>query len=119
MSSISSDLYEEILKPNKSHTNCIVQIIPCRCGIVRKGHAISRDYIVQLKISQNFFVDVTLTSTLETSKSRLSTSSKEREQQQVLTANTKSNEPPTSTPQEKDSKQYKTPSQDDTRREIN
>ena len=72
-----------------------------------------------MKISQNFFVDVTLTSTLETSKSRLSTSSKEREQQQVLTANTKSNEPPTSTPQEKDSKQYKTPSQDDTRREIN
>ena len=72
-----------------------------------------------MKISQNFFVDVTLTSTLETSKSRLSTSSKEREQQQVLTANTKSNEPPTLTPQEKDSKQYKTPSQDDTRREIN
>ena len=30
MSSISSDLYEEILKLNKSHTNCIIQIAPCK-----------------------------------------------------------------------------------------
>ena len=30
MSYISSDLYEEILKPNKSHTNCIVQIVLCK-----------------------------------------------------------------------------------------
>ena len=30
MSSISPDLYEEILKPNKSHTNRIVQIVPCK-----------------------------------------------------------------------------------------
>ena len=30
MSSISSDLYEEILKPNKSHTNRIIQIVPCK-----------------------------------------------------------------------------------------
>ena len=28
MSSISSDLYEEILKPSKSHTNRIIQIVP-------------------------------------------------------------------------------------------
>ena len=27
MSSVSSDLYEEILKPNKSHTNRIIQIV--------------------------------------------------------------------------------------------
>ena len=30
MSSISSDLSEEILKPNKSHTNRIIQIVPCK-----------------------------------------------------------------------------------------
>ena len=30
MSSIPSDLYEEILKLNKSHANCIIQIIPCK-----------------------------------------------------------------------------------------
>ena len=30
MSPISSDLYEEILKLNKSHTNCIIQIVPCK-----------------------------------------------------------------------------------------
>ena len=29
MSSIASDLYEGILKPNKTHTNCIIQIAPC------------------------------------------------------------------------------------------
>ena len=29
-SSISSDLYEVILKPNKSHTNRIIQIVPCK-----------------------------------------------------------------------------------------
>ena len=38
---------------------------------------------------------------------------------QILTANTKSNKPPALTPQEKDSKQYETPSQDQARREIN
>ena len=27
MSSVSSDLYEEVLKPNKSHTNRIIQIV--------------------------------------------------------------------------------------------
>ena len=30
MSSISSDLYEETLKPNKSNTNHIIQIIMCK-----------------------------------------------------------------------------------------
>ena len=30
MSSISEDFYEEILKPNKSHTNCIIQIVLCK-----------------------------------------------------------------------------------------
>ena len=30
MSSISSDLYEETLKPNKSHTNRIIQIALCK-----------------------------------------------------------------------------------------
>ena len=30
MSSISSDLYEEILKLNKSHRNSIIQIVPCK-----------------------------------------------------------------------------------------
>ena len=30
MSSISSDLYEEILKSSKSHTSRIIQIVPCK-----------------------------------------------------------------------------------------
>ena len=30
MSSISSDLYADILKPNKIHANGIIQIIPCK-----------------------------------------------------------------------------------------
>ena len=33
MSSISSDLYEEILKPNKSHTNRIIQTVPCKTAL--------------------------------------------------------------------------------------
>ena len=33
MSSISSDLYEEILKPNKIHTNRITQIVPCKTAL--------------------------------------------------------------------------------------
>ena len=33
MSSISSDLYEEILKSNKSHTNRIIQIVPCKTSL--------------------------------------------------------------------------------------
>ena len=52
-------------------------------------------------------------------KEGTSTSSKEPEQQQVLTANTKSDKPPGLTPQVKDSKQYETSSQDHPRRDIN
>ena len=61
---------------------------------------------------------ITLASTPETTKPKegTSTSSKEPKHQQVLTANTKSNDPPSLTPQEKDPKQYETPSQDRTRR---
>ena len=35
MSSISSDLYEEILKPSKSHTNRIIQIVPCKTALLQ------------------------------------------------------------------------------------
>ena len=52
-------------------------------------------------------------------KEGTSTSSKEPEQQQVLTANTKSDKPPGLTPQVKDSKQYETSSQDHPSRDIN
>ena len=34
MSSISSDLYEETLKPNKSHTNRIIQMVPCKTALI-------------------------------------------------------------------------------------
>ena len=34
ISSISSDLYDEILKPNKSHTNRIIQIVPCKTALI-------------------------------------------------------------------------------------
>ena len=40
MSSISSDLYEEILKPNKCHTNHIIKIGPCKTTI--------KDLIIQI-----------------------------------------------------------------------
>ena len=33
MSFISSDLFEEILKPNKGHTNRIIQIVPCKTAL--------------------------------------------------------------------------------------
>ena len=33
MSSISSDLYEEILKPIKSHTDRIIEIVPCKTAL--------------------------------------------------------------------------------------
>ena len=35
MSSTSSDLYEEILKPNKSHTNHIIQIVPFKTALIQ------------------------------------------------------------------------------------
>ena len=37
MSSISSDLYEEILKLNKIHTNRIIQIILCNAGLTQNN----------------------------------------------------------------------------------
>ena len=45
MSSISSDLYEETLKPNESHTNRIIQIVSCKTAlricrdVFRQGYA--------------------------------------------------------------------------------
>ena len=35
MSSISSDLYEEILKLNKSHSNHMVHIAPCKTALIQ------------------------------------------------------------------------------------
>ena len=37
MSFISLELYEEILKPNKSHTNRIIQIVPCKTAFTRNN----------------------------------------------------------------------------------
>ena len=39
MSSISSDLYEEILKPNKIHTSRIIQIVPCKTALSFKSNS--------------------------------------------------------------------------------
>ena len=33
--SIFSDLYEDILKPNKSHKNCIAQIVLCKTILIQ------------------------------------------------------------------------------------
>ena len=38
MSSISSDFYKEILEPNKVHTNCIIEIIPCKTTLSFKSN---------------------------------------------------------------------------------
>ena len=35
MSSITSDLYEEILKLNKSHANNIIQIVLCKTALIQ------------------------------------------------------------------------------------
>ena len=35
MSSITSDLYQEILKLNKSHTNFITQIVLCKTALIQ------------------------------------------------------------------------------------
>ena len=35
MSSITLDLYEEILKPNKSHTNHLTQIVLCKTALIQ------------------------------------------------------------------------------------
>ena len=35
ISSVSSDLYEDILKTNKSHTHCIIQIVPCKTALIK------------------------------------------------------------------------------------
>ena len=35
MSSITSDLCEEILKLNKSHTNDIIKIVPCKTALIQ------------------------------------------------------------------------------------
>ena len=35
MSSISSDLHEEIVNPKKIHTNRIIQIVPCKTALIQ------------------------------------------------------------------------------------
>ena len=35
MRSTYSDLYKEILKPNKSHTNCTIQIVLCKTSLIQ------------------------------------------------------------------------------------
>ena len=35
MSFIPSDLYEAILKLNKGHRNCIIQIAPCKTALIQ------------------------------------------------------------------------------------
>ena len=36
MSSITPDLYEEILKSNKSHTNHIIEIVPYKTALIKE-----------------------------------------------------------------------------------
>ena len=38
MGSISLDLYEEMLKPNKSYTNRSIQIVPCKTTFYKISH---------------------------------------------------------------------------------
>ena len=35
ISSVSSDLYEDILKTNKSHTHYIIQIVECKTALIK------------------------------------------------------------------------------------
>ena len=42
MSSITSDLHEEILKANKSHKNCIIQIVSCKTEIQKRKICIEK-----------------------------------------------------------------------------
>ena len=61
MSSISSDLYEEILKPNKSHTNCIIQIVPCKTALIAFLIKINNEKLDQVITSKNLIFEHSLT----------------------------------------------------------
>ena len=43
-------LYEKTLKPNKSHTNRIIQIVPCKTGLKKtKTDIFDFNYIIMIK----------------------------------------------------------------------
>ena len=57
MSSNSSDLYEEALKPNESHTNRIIQIVPCKTAFTealrlmyKKSNSFVYKFVVNLQV---------------------------------------------------------------------
>ena len=63
MSSISSDLYEETLKPNKSHTNHIIQIVSCTTAFqsikISTGEFIKEKKICKDFCSSNWIHEIT------------------------------------------------------------
>ena len=44
MSSVTSDMYEEILKPNKSHKNCVIEIFPCKTALTYKRERLVKTF---------------------------------------------------------------------------
>ena len=56
MSSISSDLYADILKPSKSHTNRIKQIILCKTAFSMYLYSLyGQEFMFQLPLYTNTF----------------------------------------------------------------
>ena len=53
MSSIASDLYEEILKPNKSHANCIIQTVSCKTTLIQVDKDLYRKIYQKRKICKD------------------------------------------------------------------
>ena len=56
MSSVSSDLYEDTCKPNKSHTNRIIQIVSCKTALIYVS--IDYDIVKQITILQSWFLTI-------------------------------------------------------------
>ena len=55
MSSITSDLHEEILKQNKSHTNYIIQIVPCKISLLQLKKDLYRGIYKRERFVKTFF----------------------------------------------------------------
>ena len=55
MSSITSDLCKEILKPSKSHTNCITLIVLCKSTLIQLEKDLCRRIYEREKSVKTFY----------------------------------------------------------------
>ena len=55
MSSITSDLHEEILKPSKTYTNCIIQVVLCKTALVQFEKDLYRRNYKRERLAKMFY----------------------------------------------------------------